>query len=52
MVDFRIIVDVRINETLQAGAVANRTYQVRDKSVYLFSEFIYLGLTQLNTEVL
>ena len=27
------IVDLRINETLQTGAVENRTYQVRGKSV-------------------
>ena len=34
-----IIVDLRINETLQTGAVKNRTYQVRGESVYLFFEF-------------
>ena len=34
-----IIVDLRINETLQTGAVENRTYQVRGESVYLFFEF-------------
>ena len=39
IVDFRIIVDLRINETLQTGAVKNRTYQVRGESVYLFLEF-------------
>ena len=45
------IVDLRINETLQTGAVENRTYQVGldagrfppaptgDESVYLFLEF-------------
>ena len=27
MVDFRIIVDLRINETRQTGAVENRTYR-------------------------
>ncbi len=31
--------DLRINETLQTGAVRNRTYQVRSESVYLFLEF-------------
>ena len=31
--------DLRINETLQTGAVKNRTYQVRGESVYLFFEF-------------
>ena len=31
--------DFRINETLQTGAVENRTYQVRGESVYLFLEF-------------
>ena len=35
----RTIVDLRINETLQTGAVENRTYQVRSESVYLFLEF-------------
>ena len=30
---------LRINETLQTGAVKNRTYQVRGESVYLFLEF-------------
>ena len=33
------IVDLRINETRQNGAVENRTYQVRGESVYLFFEF-------------
>ena len=33
-----IIVDLRINETLQTGAVGNRTYRV-GASVYLFLEF-------------
>ena len=32
------IVDFRINETLQTGAVGNRTYRVGE-SVYLFLEF-------------
>ena len=46
-----LIADLRINETLQTGAVENRTYRVQvnavrletaptgDESVYLFSEF-------------
>ena len=37
------MVELTINETLQTGAVGNRTYQGRkstgDESVYLFSEF-------------
>ena len=34
-----LIVDLRINETLQIGAVGNSTYQVEGESVYLFLEF-------------
>ena len=34
-----IIVDLRINETLQIGAAGNSAYQVRGESVYLFLEF-------------
>ena len=49
------IVDLRINETLQTGAVRNRTYRVGldagrfltaptgDESVYLFLEFTIVG---------
>ena len=33
------IVDFRINETLQIGAVGNSAYQVRGESVCLFFEF-------------
>ena len=33
-----IMVDLRINETLQTGAVGNRTYR-GGESVYLFLEF-------------
>ena len=40
-----IIVDLRINETLQTGAVSNRTYQVRSESVYLFLEFTIVDST-------
>ena len=40
-----IIVDLRINETLQTGAVENRTYQVRNESVYLFLEFTIVDST-------
>ena len=31
--------DLKINETLQTGAVKNRTYQVRGESIRLFFEF-------------
>ena len=31
----RHIVDLRINETLQTGAVRNRTYRVEKMSIYL-----------------
>ena len=37
------IVDPRINETLQTGAVANRTYR-RSESVHLFFEFTIVFL--------
>ena len=49
------MVDLRINETLQTGAVFNRTYRVGleavrleaaptgDESVYLFLEFTIVG---------
>ena len=47
------IVDPRINETLQTGAVGNRTYRVGE-SVYLFLEFtivlflkVYIALAVL-----
>ena len=40
---FSFIVDPRINETLQTGAVGNRTYRVGE-SVYLFLEFTIVYL--------
>ena len=52
------MVDFRINDILQTGAVANRTYRVglnavwletaptRGVSVYLFSEFAIVGLAR------
>ena len=43
----QFIVDPRINETLQTGAVGNRTYRV-GKSVYLFLEFTIDTKTILN----
>ena len=33
------IVDLRINETLQIGAVKNSAYQIWGQSVFLFFEF-------------
>ena len=35
----RTIVDLRINETLQIGAVTNSAYQIWGQSVFLFFEF-------------
>ena len=43
--------DLRINETLQTGAVANRTYQVRGESVYLFFEFTIVRSTFRSDEM-
>ena len=41
------IVDLRINETLQTGAVTNRTYQGRGESVSLFLEFTIVPILEL-----
>ena len=30
------MVDLRINETLQTGAVSNRTYQTQGEKVYIY----------------
>ena len=38
MVDFRIIVDLGINEICQTGAVRNRTYRVGVNAVRLETE--------------
>ena len=45
------IVDLRINETLQIGAVGNSAYQVRGESVSLFFEFtiVFRFLTDFGT---
>ena len=44
-----IIVDLRINETLQTGAVGNRTYRV-GASVYLFLEFTIIHTRHFTRE--
>ena len=41
------IVDLRINETLQIGAVKNSAYQIWGQSVFLFFEFTIIPLKEL-----
>ena len=41
--DLLVIVDLRINETRQIGAVKNSAYQIWGRSVFLFLEFTIIG---------